>query len=144
MTKELKEQIFTLVNEAKVAYVSSVDENGYPMIKAMLSLQHDDLFTHYFSTNYYNRRTQQFLKNSKACVYFCNEERFEGLMLKGDIEVMTDRKYKAMLWREGFEIYYPDGVDTEDYCVYKFTAHEANFYYGLSNIDFILEDYENA
>ena len=26
MTKELKEQIFTLVNEAKVAYVSSVDE----------------------------------------------------------------------------------------------------------------------
>lgn len=144
MTREMKEQIQKLVDEAKVAYVSSVDENGYPMIKAMLSLQHDDLFTHYFSTNYSNRRTQQFLKNSKACVYFCKEERFEGLMLNGDIEVMTDREHKEMLWREGFEIYYPEGIDTEDYCVYKFTAKKANFYYGLSNVDFVLEDYENA
>lgn len=141
MTKELKEQITNLVDKAKVAYVSSVDENGYPTIKAMLSLQHDDLFTHYFSTYYTNRRTQQFLKNPKACVYFCNEESFEGLMLNGEIEVMTDREHKTMLWREGFEIYYPNGIDTENYCVYKFTAHKANFYHGLSNVDFVAEGF---
>ena len=111
---------------------------------SMLSLQHDDLFTHYFSTNYSNRRTQQFLKNSKACVYFCKEDRFEGLMLNGDIAVMTDREHKTMLWRDGFEMYYPEGIDTEDYCVYKFTAHKANFYHGFSNCDFLLEDLVNA
>jgi len=144
MTKEMKAQIIKLVDESKVAYVSSVDENGYPMTKAMLSLQHDDLFTHYFSTNYSNRRTQQFLKNSKACVYFCKEEYFEGLMLNGKIEVMTDREHKAMLWREGFEMYYPEGIDTEDYCVYKFTADKANFYHGLSNCDFVLADFADA
>ena len=64
MTKEMKAQITKLVDEAKVAYVSSVDENGYPMTKAMLSLQHDDLFTHYFSTNYSNRRT---MKHDRTC-----------------------------------------------------------------------------
>lgn len=144
MTKELKEQIAKLVDNAKVAYVSSVDKKGYPMVKAMLSLQRDDLFTHYFSTHYSNRRTQQFLKNPKACVYFCNEDSFEGLMLNGEIEVMTDREHKTMLWREGFEIYYPDGIDTENYCVYKFTAHKANFYHGLTNVDFLPEDYFNA
>ena len=77
-------------------------------------------------------------------MYFCNEEQFMGLMLTGEIEVMTDREHKAMLWREGFEIYYPDGIDTEDYCVYKFTAFKANYYHGLENNDFILEDFENA
>ncbi|MBR6556379.1 MAG: pyridoxamine 5'-phosphate oxidase family protein [Clostridia bacterium] len=144
MTKDMKERITDLVDEAKVAYVSSVDEKGYPMTKAMLSLQRDGLFTHYFSTHCSNRRTQQFLKNSKACIYFCKEDSFEGLMLNGNIEVMTDRDHKAMLWREGFEMYYPEGIETENYCVYKFTAHKANFYYGLSDFDFLLEDYENA
>lgn len=38
MTKEMKEQITSLVENTKVAYVSSMDENGYPTIKAMLSL----------------------------------------------------------------------------------------------------------
>lgn len=141
MTKELKEQMEKLVDEAKVAYVSSVDEKGYPMIKAMFALQNDDLSTHYFSTHYTNRRTQQFLKNSKACVYFCREDSFEGLMLNGDIEVMTDREHKTMLWREGFEIYYPEGIDTENYCVYKFTAYKGNFYHGMSSDDFTLEEY---
>lgn len=144
MTDNKKKEIRSLVENAKNVYVSSVDEMGYPNIKAMLALQHDGLFIHYFSTQYSSRRTQQFLKNPKASVYFCNEEQFMGLMLTGEIEVMTDREHKAMLWREGFEIYYPDGIDTEDYCVYKFTAFKANYYHGLENNDFILEDFENA
>ncbi|ABX42921.1 pyridoxamine 5'-phosphate oxidase family protein [Lachnoclostridium phytofermentans] len=144
MTKQIKNEINELVENAKVAYVSSVDGNGYPCIKAMLSLQHDDLFTHYFSTNVSSHRTQQFLHNSKASVYFCNENQFKGLMLVGDTQVMTDREHKAMLWREGFEVYYPEGIDTQDYCVYKFTAHKANYYHGLANQDFIMEDFENA
>lgn len=144
MTEQMKNQITALVEDAKIAYVSSIDETGYPNVKAMLSLRHDDLFTHYFSTNYSSRRTQQFLKNSKTCVYFCDEQKFMGLMLTGEIKVMTDHEHKAMLWREGFEMYYPDGIDTEDYCVYKFNAKKANYYHGLNNHDFILEDYENA
>lgn len=144
MTEQIKNEINSLVQNAKVAYVSAVDGNGYPSIKAMLSLQHDDLFTHYFSTNLSSRRTQQFMQNSKACVYFCDENKFMGLMLVGDIQVMTDSEHKTMLWREGFEIYYPEGIDTKDYCVYKFTADKANYYHGLANYDFLKEDFENA
>ena len=48
MTDNKKKEIRSLVENAKNVYVSSVDEMGYPNIKAMLALQHDGLFIHYF------------------------------------------------------------------------------------------------
>lgn len=144
MKKELKAEINALVENAKVIFVSSMDDRGYPNTKAMLAIQHDGLFIHYFSTNFSARRSQQFLKNPKACIYFCDEEKFMGLMLTGNMQVLTDHEHKAMLWRDGFEIYYPDGIDTEDYCVLKFTAEKGNYYHGLTNNDFAMEDFKNA
>lgn len=144
MKKELVSEINALVGNAKVAFVSSMDNSGYPNTKAMLALQHDGLSIHYFSTNLSAQRSQQFIKNPKACVYFCNEEQFMGLMLIGHMQVLTDREHKGMLWREGFEIYYPDGIDTEDYCVLQFTAEKGNYYHGLENNDFMMEELKNA
>jgi len=141
MTDQLKNEIADLVESAKIVYVSSIDEAGFPNTKAVLSLQHDDLFTHYFSTNLSAKRTQQFLKNPNACIYFCKEAEFKGLMLIGTIQVLTDLEHKTMLWREGFEIYYPDGVNTEDYCVLKFTSQKGNYYHGLKNNSFVAEDF---
>ncbi len=37
-------------------------------------------------------------------------------------------------------MYYPKGVDDEDYCVYKFTADTVNYYYGLSNVTLSVEE----
>lgn len=136
LTSKQKTQVKNLVERAKVAYVSSVDENGFPNTKAMLSLQRDDLFTHYFSTNLSAKRTQRFMQNPKSCVYFCDQRFFKGLMLVGNMEVLTDREHKAMLWRKGFEMYYPDGIETQDYCVLKFTANTGNYYHGLANYSF--------
>jgi general stress protein 26 len=57
-------------------------------------------------------------------------------MLVGNMEVCTDKEHRTMLWREGFEIYYPKGIDDDDYCVLKFTAVKGNYYHGLNNLDF--------
>lgn len=38
MTEQMKNQITALVEDAKIAYVSSIDETGYPNVKAMLSM----------------------------------------------------------------------------------------------------------
>lgn len=140
MNNKLLPEIKNLVESAKIAYISSVDKSGYPNTKAMLALQHDDLFIHYFSTNLSAKRTIQYKENSKCCVYFCDEEQFKGLMLVGNIEICTDKEHKTMLWREGFEVYYPKGIEDEDYCVLKFTAFKGNYYHGLDNCDFNRED----
>ena len=76
------------------------------------------------------------MKNPKAAVYLSKNEEFKGLMFQGTMEVLTDRESREMLWREGFEIYYPKGIDDEDYCVFRFTAEKGNYYHGLKNTNF--------
>jgi general stress protein 26 len=140
MNDELKTKIISLVNEAKTVYVSSIDE-GYPNTKAMFAMEHKGIETHYFSTNLSAKRTGQFMKNPNACIYFCNNGEYKGLMLVGKMEVCTDRKHREMLWREGNEIYYPKGIDDEDYCVLKFTAVKGNYYHGLANYSFTMQEW---
>jgi len=136
MNAEVKNEILQLRKNSKTAFISSIDENGYPTIKAMLVLENESIKTHYFSTNLSSRRAKQFMENPKAAVYLCNTEKFKGLMLQGIMEVLTDWEHKQMLWRDGFEIYYPNGVSDADYCVLRFTAEKGNYYHGLKNINF--------
>jgi general stress protein 26 len=128
MNSAIKEEMISLVEKAKIAYVSSIDDNGYPNTKAMLALLHDGMETFYFSTNYSTKRRAQFEKNPHANIYYCNDKDFMGAMLVGDMEVCTDRKHKEMLWFDGAEKYYPKGIDDDDYCVFKFTTKWANYY----------------
>lgn len=140
MDAGIRSEIINLRKNSKTAFVSSVDENGYPTVKAMLVLENESIKTHYFSTNLSSRRARQFMKNPKASVYLCNADEFKGLMLQGTMEVLTDRGHKEMLWRNGFEMYYPKGIADEDYCVLRFTAEKGNYYHGLKNTDFRIEE----
>jgi general stress protein 26 len=125
-----------LITRSKIALLGSVDKNGYPNIKAMLNLEHEDLKTIWFSTNTSSKRVAQFRQNPKACVYYVDQERFMGLMLVGILNVLQDTKSRQRLWRPGFEMYYLLGVDDPDYSVFCFTTAWANFYHGLSNLTF--------
>ena len=136
MDRKIKNEIRALRDSSSVAYVGSVNGGGFPQIKGMLVFEHDDLRVQYFSTNLSSKRAAQFRENPKACVYYCDDtkDKYKGALFTGTIEVCTDHETKAMLWRDGCEIYYPGGIDDPDYCVYKFTAETVNYYYGLSNV----------
>ena len=69
MNGEIKKEIRALRKNQKVAYVGSINGEGFPQIKAMLVAEHDDIKVQYFSTNTSSRRAAQFLKNPKASVY---------------------------------------------------------------------------
>ena len=134
MDKKIKDEIRKLRDKANIAFVGSVNGENFPQVKAMLVFEHDDLRIQYFSTNLSSKRCAQFRENPKACVYYCNEAEYKGALFTGTIEICEDRETRAMLWRDGCEIYYPGGIDDPDYCVYKFIAETVNFYCGLSNI----------
>lgn len=61
-------------------------------------------------------------------------------MLKGNMEVLQDEKSKIMIWKEGDEMYYPQGVSDPDYCVLKFTAHEGRYYSNFRSEIFKITD----
>ena len=130
MEKGVMDQIMDLVNEVRTIVVSSVDDNGFPNSKQMFKMEYDGLKSFWFSTNTSSMRVQQFMKNSKASLYFIG--RNNGLMLVGNMEICKDKESRDKLWVEGSEKYYPLGIDDPDYCVLKFNAAVGNYYFNLS------------
>ncbi|RJX40485.1 pyridoxamine 5'-phosphate oxidase [Paenibacillus pinisoli] len=131
-------QIKSLVEESPTIMVSSVDESGYPNTKQMFKRVHDGLATFWFSTNTSSIRTQQFIANSKASLYFAGKN--NGLMLIGDMKVCQDHESRVLLWTEGDEKYYPLGIDDPDYCVFQFNSISGNYYYSLEKHLFTIEE----
>ena len=92
----MKEEMTAFIQKQKTAFVASVDEEGFPNIKAMFMPRKIEGNCFYFSTNTSSMRAQQFLKNEKASIYFYQRSRYryEGLMLTGKMEVLQDPEIK--------------------------------------------------
>lgn len=132
--------IGNIVDKQTVAFLGSIDQEGFPNIKAMLQPRNrGGIRTFYFTTNTSSMRVAQFKENNRACVYFCDRRFFKGVMLKGTIEVLTDPASKEMIWMPGDTMYYKEGVTDPDYCVLRFTAFSGRFYSGFKSEDFSVE-----
>ena len=137
-----KEELYNFINKQKTAFVASVDEDGFPNIKAMFTPRKVEGDSFYFTTNTSSLRATQFMKNPKASIYFYNRGRFryEGVMLTGTMEVLQDAQIKEEIWRTGDTMYYREGVTDPDYCVLKFTAVKGRHYCDLRTEDFTMEN----
>ena len=138
---DLKE-LERFVGKQDVSFVCSVDDNGFPNVKAMLKpRKRNGLKEFWFSTNTSSMRVRQYQDNPKASIYFYHKGliRYEGVMLKGTMEVLTDQATKDMIWRKGDSVFYKKGVTDPDYCVLKFTAESGRYYKDLKTESFTVE-----
>lgn len=135
-----REQIFDFIKKQNVAFIASVDEEGFPNMKAMLIPRKIEGNDFYFTTNTSSMRVAQYQKNDKASIYFFNKGRFryEGVMFVGTMEVLTDAETKKEIWRTGDTMFYSKGVTDPDYCVLKFTATSGRHYCDLKTESFEL------
>jgi len=133
-----KEQIWEFIKKQTVAFIASVDEDGFPNMKAMLVPRKIDGEDFYFTTNTSSMRVAQYKNNEKASIYFFNKGRFkyEGVMLIGEMKVLTDAETKKEIWRTGDKMFYRGGVTDPDYCVLKFTAKKGRYYCDLKTEGF--------
>ena len=136
----VKDLIVKMADSLPIAYISSVDEEGFPCTKAMLApRKREGIKEFYFTTNTFSLRVAHYKANPKASIYFCDAEGFKGMMLRGTMEVLTDARSKEMIWREGDTEYYPGGVTDPNYCVLKFTATDGRFYSDYYPRSFVIE-----
>ena len=135
--EEAMEQGLSLANRSTIAMLGTYGD-GYPDIRAMIKNENEGLKTIWFSTNTSSKKVEQLKKNPKACVYFVDFDKWMGLRLVGIVDILQDPESKQRLWREGFEKYYPLGVNDPDYSVLRFTAQWGNYYYNLANVTFEL------
>jgi len=139
MMRDAESTVGNLIDKQKTAFLSSVDDAGFPNTKAMLPpREREGIRVFYFTTNTSSRRVAQFRKNPKACIYFADTRFFHGVMLTGTVEVLTDAEAKERIWRDGDDMYYPGGVTDPDYCVLKFTAAAGRYYSNFKSEDFAI------
>ena len=125
-----------LADRAETAMLGTNGDEGYPNIKAMFKMENEGLKVIWFSTNTSSKRVAQLDRDKKACVYLVDAKTLEGLMLVGEVVLLTDAESRQRLWRNGFERYYPKGVNDPDYTVLRFTSKWGNYYHGLENVSF--------
>jgi Uncharacterized stress protein (general stress protein 26) len=133
-----REEIITFIKKQELAFIASIDEDGFPNMKAMLMPRKIEGDSFYFSTNTSSMRVSQYEKNEKACIYFYHKGkiRYEGVMFIGTMEVLTTPEIKKEIWNTRDIVYYPKGVTDSDYCVLKFTATKGRHYSGLKTENF--------
>ena len=118
---------------AEVAYLSTIDSDGFPQIRAMVNLRnkeqfsdlastfekHKEDFLIYMTTDTASAKFKQIKANPKVSVYFCDPKQIRGLMLIGEVEIVTDVGIKNQLWRDDWKIHYPSGVDGPEYNILR-------------------------
>ena len=135
-------KIAEFIKKQKVAFICSVDEEGFPHVKAMLRPRKiNGLRQFYFSTNTSSMRVKQYMNNPNAGIYFYHKGliKYTGVMLKGKMEVLTDQKTKDKIWRKGDTMFYKGGVTDPDYCVLRFNADSGRYYCDLKTENFSIE-----
>ncbi|MFX1513285.1 MAG: pyridoxamine 5'-phosphate oxidase family protein [Promethearchaeota archaeon] len=131
--KEIKHFAVQLMDTADAVYLTTVDKDGVPYIRALENLKNSELFPKqskiikgykndlvaYLSTNTSSAKVEQIKKNPRVAAYYCRPREFLGVMLGGFVEIVTDQKIKKELWGEGWERYYPKGVGDPDYTILR-------------------------
>lgn len=134
--QEVQAACLDLIDRSQIAMVGTVNADGFPEIRAMISMEHSGLKEFWFTTNTSSRKIAQLGANFRGCVYYVDTEEFRGVTLTGTFEILQDKESRQRLWREGLEKYYPQGVDDPDYSVLRFTATQAEHYHGLKTVRF--------
>ena len=139
MNQDIEIKALALMARSDICVVSSIDANGFPATRAMLNRRdYTGMKQIYFSTNTSSQHVMEYRDNPAASVYFHDPQLFQGLLLRGRMEVSTDQQLKNNLWRDGDNIYYQLGPTDPDYCVMLFTASNGRWYEDLGKHDFIV------
>ena len=81
--RDAEKTIGNLIDKQSVAFISSIDEEGFPNTKAMLPPRiREGIKIFYFTTNTSSRRVAQYRKDPKACIYFCDKRFYISLNIK--------------------------------------------------------------
>lgn len=131
-------QVYKFIRKRKVAFISSIDRDGFPTMRAMLRPRKIEGNTILFSTNTSSSKVAELASNPKSCVYFYRKGlfRYTGVLLRGTMEILTDQGAKDMIWRRGDTIFYKGGRTDPDYCVLRFTVQDGKTYCDLKTDSF--------
>lgn len=148
--EDVKSLSLELIETSKAAYLTTIDEEGYPITRAMFNLRNKEQFPEFsdfftkqenkfdilISTNTSSSKVDHIRKNPKISVYFCDPDEFKGVMFGGEVEIINDLEIKRKIWLDWWTKYYSKGVNDPDYTLFRLNPKNARFYYKLNQVQF--------
>lgn len=148
--EDVKSLSLELIETSKAAYLTTIDEEGYPITRAMFNLRNKEQFPEFsdfftkqenkfdilISTNTSSSKVDHIRKNPKISVYFCDPDEFKGVMFGGEVEIINDLEIKRKIWLDWWTKYYSKGVNDPDYTLLRLNPKNARFYYKLNQVQF--------
>ena len=77
------DEIMSLINRSLFAEIGYTDEKGRQNIRKTFCVWHKGLGGHLISTNTSSSHIKTLLKNENVCIYFSDDNAFEGVCLYG-------------------------------------------------------------
>ena len=143
-----------LMGLSEAAYLTTIDNDGFPETRAMLNLRNksnypnlieffdnaNNDFLTYFTTNTSSGKILQIMANPNVCVYYCLPNEWRGLMLQGKIENIIDIDIKKAIWQDRWTMYYPQGIEDPDYSILRLEPSKLKIYHQLNTFSMTLND----
>lgn len=144
---ELKKYVIDLMTRTKVAFLTTIDKEGLPHIRAIDNLRNpkrfphcskvfigsDDSFLVYISTNTSSEKVKQINNNNNIALYYCISEEIKGVMVRGCAEIVDGYEIKKKIWINRMKIYYPKGVEDPDFTLIRLIPNYIKAYNRLHN-----------
>ena len=149
--EELRAACLDLMATGEAVYLSTVEADGYPRIRAMLNLRnraqypdhmalydgHDDDFMVFVATNTSSKKRKEIKANPRIGLYYCRPADFLGMSLVGDAEIVEDPAVKEAVWADGWERYFPTTgrPDDPDYTLLRLYPKSARGWTGSERFE---------
>lgn len=137
---------WSLVQRSEYVFLSSLDErDGSPDTRVVFNLRKaraeafrdgaarlPDGFETWIATNTSSRKVRELHADKRGCLYFADTAAIEGLTLQGAFEEVLDNSIRRALWVDGWNMFYPGGLEGGDFSLFRFRPERARYYHGLN------------
>jgi general stress protein 26 len=152
---ELRAACIEMMSKADTVYLSAIEADGYPRIRAMLNLRnrseypnhvplyegHDNDFMVYVATNTSSKKRKDIEANPRVGLYYRDPDRRFGMSLVGEVEIVEDAAVKKAVWADGWERYFPTTgrPDDPDYTLLRLYPENARGWTGSETFEFAFD-----
>jgi Uncharacterized stress protein (general stress protein 26) len=107
--------------------VATFGPDGWPDLRTLAVAAKDGIDTLWFATGTDGKKVAELKANPKSAIYGYDPQSMKEFRLFGSIELLSDSASRRKAWRDDFAQYFPDGVDSPNMVVMKFTMHHGEY-----------------
>ena len=131
MSPDDKQKIVEIMKKAKGFTFLATCDGGQPKVRPMAAMVGDDMSV-WVATSAKSRKVQQIRKNPKVSLAFVvPPQGDQAVTIIGEAEIVSDMEEKKKVWKLAAydpAQFWPDGPETEDYCVLKINIKQVEWW----------------